>query len=94
MGILSMISFVVSLICISVIVGFKNSTHQVQYVPLNDQPGEDDAGGLAGEKSYNTEEEPSVPAYILEKRRREKLNKWKEFTGSKQEAYEEVGDKL
>lgn len=92
MGILSMISFVVSLICIAVIVGFKNSTHQVQYVPLKDsfqgddyEEGEIDDSGI--EKKSPKEEMEA------EKRLKARLDKWKEFMGTKQDEYENIEEK-
>lgn len=96
MGILSMISFTVSLICIAIIVGFKNSTHQVQYVPLKDsmegydyQEEEDTSYYESPEDTQRTPEEE----YRAEQLLKQKMNRWKEFTGTKQEEYETYEEK-
>jgi hypothetical protein len=39
-GLLGLVGFVVSLICVAMVAGFTRSTHTVQYVP-HEQPGDD-----------------------------------------------------
>jgi hypothetical protein len=51
-GILGLVGFVVSLICVAMVVGFLRSTHSVQYLPFeNTEKGEEipDAAKIAAE---------------------------------------------